>query len=120
MANKECARRLGRDIRTVQRELARNNVRVATGSNDWEIIYEPKHAQFVADQRKYKAYDAKVPLKSKRVYGYVMDHLKDGWSPEQIAGRLRLDHSGKREWRICHETIYKFIYRKKTGRPKRA
>jgi IS30 family transposase len=120
VANKECARRLGRDIRTVQRELQRNNIRVTTGRNDWEIIYEPKHAQYVANQRKYKAYDAKVPLKNKWVYSYVMDHLKDGWSPEQIAGRLRLEHPGKRKWHICHETIYQFIYREKTDRTKAA
>jgi IS30 family transposase len=31
-----------------------------------------------------------------------------GWSPEQIAGRLRLEGTGHT---VCHETIYRFIYR---------
>ena len=38
---------------------------------------------------------------------YVMDRLKAGWSPEQIAGRLRA--SGAPE-RLSHETIYRFVY----------
>lgn len=38
---------------------------------------------------------------------YVMDRLKAGWSPEQIAGRLRV--SGAPE-RLSHETIYRFVY----------
>lgn len=33
-----------------------------------------------------------------------------GWSPEQIAGRLRRDGS---EHTVSHETIYRFIYRRK-------
>jgi IS30 family transposase len=37
----------------------------------------------------------------------VMDGLKAGWSPEQIAGRLRA--SGAPE-RLSHETIYQFVY----------
>lgn len=37
----------------------------------------------------------------------VIDRLQAGWSPEQIAGRLR--HEGHRE-RVCHETIYRYVY----------
>jgi hypothetical protein len=38
-----------------------------------------------------------------------------GWSPEQIAGRLRLEGS---EHRVSHESIYRYIYRPKV-RPKK-
>jgi IS30 family transposase len=46
----------------------------------------------------------------KREYlkNYISERLARGWSPEQIAGRLKIEHSG-----VCvisHETIYKFIY----------
>lgn len=116
IAKKECARRLGRDIRTIQRELLRNKSRVAIGKNDWEYVYEATHAQHVAEQRKQNAWLAKQPLKNKQVYGYVMEHLQEGWSPEQIAGRLReVEHKGEVSWQICHETIYQFIYKKKTA-----
>jgi len=37
---------------------------------------------------------------------YVIDYLKQGWSPEQIAGRLRAK-IGKTL--LNHETIYPFI-----------
>ncbi len=80
-----------------------------------ELIYEPVHAQFVAMERKQKAFNAKQPLKNKDVYSYVLDHLRAGWSPEEISGRLRReDHPGDPHWQICHETIYAFIYKEKT------
>lgn len=38
---------------------------------------------------------------------YVIAKLKLGWSPEQIAGRLRQESSSGR---VSHETIYRFVY----------
>jgi len=114
IAKKEIARRLGRDIRTVQRELVRNKTRVSVGK-DWEYIYEPIHAQHVAIERKQHAFLAKQPLKNKDIYAYVLKHLRGGWSPEQISGRLKeVDHKGEKDWQICMETIYAFIYKEKT------
>lgn len=118
VANKECARRLGRDLKTIRRELKRNSVRVTTGK-DWEIIYEPLHAQAVADNRKQKAWEAKQPLKNHDIYKYVLDRLLQSWSPEQIAGRLVLvEHPNDPHWHICHETIYQFVYKEKTDKTK--
>ncbi len=119
VGKKECARRLGRDIRTIQREIIRNKTRVAVGDNDWQIIYEPVHAQHVAMQRKKNAFLSKQPLKNKKIFSYVLKKLKMGWSPEQIAGRLKeVDHPSDPTWHICHETIYAFIYKKKTDMTK--
>ena len=39
---------------------------------------------------------------------YVERHLKIGWSPEQIAGRLPIDHPGRH---VSYETIYQFIFK---------
>lgn len=114
LSNIECGKRLGRDKSTIGRELRRNQVKVRVGKYN-EVIYEPNHAQFVTDQRKQKAWSAKQPLKSKKIYGYVLDHLRGGWSPEEIAGRLRKEeHPDDPSWWICHETIYAFIYKEKT------
>ena len=119
MAKKEISRRLGRDIKTIRREINKNSTRVAVGRNDWEIIYEPFHAQKAADDRKQKAFNAKHPLKNPDVYSYVLKNLRGGWSPEEISGRLReQDHKGEAHWQICMETIYQFIYRKKTDKTK--
>jgi len=37
----------------------------------------------------------------------VFDRLEQGWSPEQIAGRLARDEAKPS---VSHETIYRFIY----------
>lgn len=119
VGKKECARRLKRNIRTVQREIIRNKTIVSTGNNDWERIYEPIHAHAVAMERKQNAWFSKQPLKNKKIYSYVIDHLRESWSPEQIAGRLKyIDHPNDSSWHICHETIYRFIYKKKTDKTK--
>ena len=118
IANKEIARRLNRPVLTIRRELKRNKTRVAIGK-DWEIIYEPLHAQQMAEEKKQNAYLAKQPLKNENIYSYVLKHLRDSWSPEQISGRLReVDHKGEVGWQICHETIYQFIYKEKTDKTK--
>lgn len=118
IANKEIARRLGRPVLTIRRELKRNKVRVAIGK-DWQMIYEPLHAHHVAMERRQNAWFAKQPLKNKNIYAYVLEHLRESWSPEQISGRLReVDHKGEAHWQICHETIYAFIYKEKTDMTK--
>ena len=114
LSNIECAGRLGRDKSTIGRELRRNKIKVRVGKYD-EEIYEPHHAQFVTNQRKQKAFNAKQPLKNKDIYSYVLDHLRAGWSPEIIAGSLKvIEHPDNPYWWICHETIYAFIYKEKT------
>lgn len=118
IANKEIARRLDRPVLTIRRELKRNKTRVSVGK-DWEMIYEPIHAQAAAMKRKQNAFLAKQPLKNKNIYKYVLSHLRGGWSPEGISGRLReVDHKGEKDWQICHETIYAFIYKEKTDKTK--
>lgn len=69
-------------------------------------MYSPISAQIKAvnqrgSPRKHKLDD---PL----VQSYVIKQLGKHWSPEQIAGRLRLKHS---LITVCHETIYKTLYR---------
>ena len=114
LCGNEIANRLGRDRSTIGRELKRNKTKVRVGKYN-EEIYEPNHAQFMTMERRQKAFNAKQPLKSKKIYKYVMEHLRGGWSPEGIAGRLRKeDHPDDPTWWICHETIYAFIYKEKT------
>lgn len=107
-SNKKIARFLGRSVSSVGREIKRNSF-----NSGGEKFYEPLHAQSKAVERKKRAWEAKHPLKNPRVYGYVLERLREGWSPEQISGRLRLDHPDDNGWWICQETIYRFIYHPK-------
>ena len=38
---------------------------------------------------------------------YVEEKIREGWSPEQISGRLSIDHPSLT---VSHETIYRYIY----------
>lgn len=116
LSNRECARRLGRHVSSIGRELKRNLFHDRISG---EYIYEPLNAHVQAQSRKERAWKAKQPLKNKDVFSYVLEHLKEGWSPEQIAGRLReQDHAGDAHWHICMESIYQYIYKKETKEKK--
>jgi len=104
-SNKRIAKILGRSVSTISREVKRNSFQ-----GNQSRFYEPLNAQETAESRKKKAWEAKHPLKSSKIYTYVLEKLRDGWSPEQIVGRLKLEHPDDQSWWICHETIYRFIY----------
>lgn len=92
----EIARKLNFHRSTISRESKRN-------SNHYG--YTPGIASKAAKKRRYHKrsnFIAYSWLKS-----YVIARLTEGWSPEQISGRLRLKY-GKTI--IAHETIYRFIY----------
>jgi transposase, IS30 family len=96
---REIGRRLNREHSTILREIKRNR---------FGEYYVSIHAQNLANERKSTA-GKRTPLKNKKTYSYVVDKLGQGWSPEQISGRLELEQ-GKRI--LCHETIYQFVYSK--------
>lgn len=74
VSNKECARRLGRDVSTIGRELKRNSWK----GNHYVAI----HAQANADHRERQKAHGKQELKNSDVYEYVTGRLRDGWSPD--------------------------------------
>lgn len=92
------ARTLNRSISTISDEVKRNS---AGG------VYQPHQAQLLSEERNRQSRKLN-PLKSPQIYAYAVRKLRDGWSPEQIAGRLRRNHKGKTV--LCHETIYRYIY----------
>ena len=97
---RQIANRLERNPSTISRELSRNR---------WQKDYVSIHAQSLAKKRKANA-GRRHPLKNRSVYGYTMKKLRCGWSPEQIAGRLKLKHEDNEYWHIHFETIYRYIY----------
>src|SRR3972149_2867607 len=101
ISNSEIARRLGREVSTIGRELRRNR---------WGEAYVAIHAQNKAQERASFVAHSKQPLKNPDVYEYVTARLVDGWSPDQIAGRLKRKHPNDRHFWITAETIYRWIY----------
>lgn len=102
ISKRKIAKRIGRSVSTISDETKRN-------SNMGN--YEAAHAHKACKQRKKYALKRSItPLKSQKIYEYVLDKLRNGWSPEQISGRIKQDYLNDKKMRISYETIYKFIY----------
>ena len=96
------ARHLGRCVSTVSRELRRNS----KPTKQWPGGYKPARAHDLALRR--RRWDARFKLaRQPELRRHVRDRLAMGWSPEQIAGRLALEHA---HTVISHESIYRYIY----------
>ena len=98
------ARELGRSPATLSRELQRNSVRNTLRSSE-TLRYLPRVAHAKAHTR-IMTRGTRPRLKSRLIRDYAHEKLQEGWSPEQIAGRLYRDH----RYRISHEAIYQYIY----------
>jgi len=93
------AKRLGRHRSTIYNEINRNAEREG---------YFPVVAHNKTLARKRKKRPCKI-LGDPALYHYILRYLKEGWAPEQIAGRMKME--GKKYY-ACHETIYRYIYLK--------
>lgn len=103
---RQIARRLGRSPSTISTELAAG---MWHDSNVHTDVYVAIHAQRLRDKRAKRSHEHTV-LNYKPLRAYVRLRLQEGWSPEQIAGRLPKDHPLDTRMRVSYETIYKFIY----------
>lgn len=88
---------LGRNHTTLTRELKRNR---KYGRAYIPCRAQARYERVTVRQRK------KGPLKSPQVYLYVREHLRTGWSPEMIAGRISREIERES---ITPETIYQYI-----------
>ena len=95
------AKTLKRNPATISRELQRNTPQIKKG------YYLPHRAQERSDFRN-QCCRAHARLKDPKVWTLVRRKLKQGWSPEIIAGWLKDRHP---KLFTSHETIYQWIYR---------
>ena len=91
---REVARRLGRAASSICREVARN-----LGGRG----YRPKQAHWKAQARAGRPGPRRF---TDAVRADAEARLREGWTPELISGRARLEG---RPW-VCKETIYKHVY----------
>ena len=106
------ARQLGRSPSTLSREVRRN------GGGRREL-YRASVANRGAVERSRRPRRPRK-LASGWLWRYVDRGLRRGWSPEQIAGRLRADYPGDMSRHVSHETIYAVLYATTRGELRRA
>ncbi len=106
---REIACELGRAPSTVSREISRCGGRrryraLSAHSRAGKTLERPKRGKLAGCRRLREAVEA---------------GLLQGWSPQQISARLRLDHPVDEEMRISHETIYRSLYIQSRGELRR-
>ena len=94
----EIARKLGRSKSSIWHEVCVNS-RGGT--------YQPILADHLSRERNTASRKTNAAT-DPGVWSHVIDKLRSGWSPEQIAGRLKKKHHGQSV--ISYETIYRYVY----------
>ena len=95
---REIAYALKRSPSSVSREIKRNNV---LGKY---IPRKAKHKAYV--RRKYSKYQGMKIVENPKIEKYIEEKLRLSWSPESIAGRMKLDLGVS----VHHTVIYKYLY----------
>jgi len=95
-SDRQIAAALGRSPSTISREIERNSGR--------DTGYKPSPAQ---DKTAARRWNGSKLDRDQALREQVLGLLAQGLSPEQVAGRLKLE-AGRRV--ISHETIYRFIH----------
>ena len=99
---RKIAKHLNRNVSTISREVKRNS----TNGKYLAHIACENYAQ------NRKNCGAKGKSSNPTLIKYIEDGLEKTWSPEQIAGRLRLDYQDDKSMKIGFKTIYRWLYQK--------
>lgn len=91
------AKKLGVSVSTVSREISKRETPSGYFANIAQGHYERQRLK--CKQKKKCSYS--------KLQKYITKKLQQGWSPEQIEGRLKLINS---PLYVCKETIYQFLY----------
>jgi IS30 family transposase len=102
LSYREIARRLGRPVSTVSREVARNSTR-------GRYRYRATAAQARAEERARRPKPAKLAVNG-GLRAWVQGKLEEDWSPEQVSRRLAAEFPDDPEMRVSHETVYQALY----------
>lgn len=97
---REIALQLGRPASTVSREIERNGGRIkyraeTADRRAWSCAKRPKQCLLASSQRLQRT---------------VAEKLQLNWSPEQIAGWLKLTYPENDSMQVSHETIYRSLF----------
>ena len=99
---RKIAKKLHRDHTVVSREVKRNL--------DKDGKYYASRAQGKAEKRMSREHSRKLD-EDDVLRNYIIQQMKEGWSPEKISGRLKnLPESYLFGSYVSHEAIYQYIY----------
>ena len=99
----QIALRLNRRTSTITREVW-NQVKVKR----W--CYSAVKGENLSKEKKKKSGRKKKLDLNVLLLNYVQSKLKEDWSPEEIAKRIKIDYPKDNTMRISHETIYQYLY----------
>ena len=97
---RQIARDLGRAPSSISREVKRNK-----GMKKYRAVDAEDRAWRRARRRR-----PCLLAQNFRLRDFVASKLADDWSPQQISGYLRVNHSDGPAMRVSHETIYKTLF----------
>jgi len=101
---KEIADNLARAPSTIYREISRNYYR-----DEENPVLNGYHAVLAQDRYEERRAVHRKLIRYPDIMAAVRSGFDAGWSPEQIAGRMRLE---RHPMRVSHETIYRYAYSK--------
>lgn len=122
-SNAEIARRLGVHRSTISRELRRNSWQPERDHANLRPYHRNKLDTRGRHQRLYLAGQAHLHattratrshqpyrMRHDQLVDWVIMHLKRGWTPEEISGRLPVEFPDDTSMRVSVETLYGWIY----------
>jgi len=98
----DIAKAIGRHKSTLSREISRTRLT--------RYGYRAFSAQVHCNRRKDIPKKPKKIENNEKLKAYIHEHLKLGWSPEQIANRLKIEYPTDKNMHVSHETIYTYLY----------
>lgn len=104
----DIAKKLSRHPSTICREI--NKWGNKPRSYDASLAHWCTHNEY--ENKRYKDKISTYP----KLKSYVYKMLQKKWSPEQIAGRIKIKYPGNKIMSISHEAIYMHIYRQPQGK----
>jgi IS30 family transposase len=96
------AQTLNRHQSTISREIRRGISRTQTQT------YCASQTHATSQQQRHRGH-GKLSLDHPN-WPTIRDYLDQGWSPQQITGRLKHMHPDQPTWVVSHQTIYTFIH----------
>ncbi len=96
------AREINRSPSTITREIQRNS-----GKSGYRAFSASQRAKTAAASRR-EGKSKIAQLESLR--RYILEKLQEGWSPEEISKRVKIEYAWDMAMQVSHEAIYRYIY----------